>query len=102
MKRRLIRENVLCYFSTTSICTPTQTSKYLLLLGNLVRENAPICISNFLYLFKPILSLIYLSSFSYRPTLKHQRPQEEKQKQFAKIDASYKRGTKEVAIRLLY
>ncbi|XP_046857148.1 pre-mRNA-splicing factor SLU7-like isoform X3 [Xenia sp. Carnegie-2017] len=31
------------------------------------------------------------------PTLKHQRPQEERQKQFAKIDASYKRGLKEVA-----
>ncbi|XP_046857147.1 pre-mRNA-splicing factor SLU7-like isoform X2 [Xenia sp. Carnegie-2017] len=29
------------------------------------------------------------------PTLKHQRPQEERQKQFAKIDASYKRGLKE-------
>ncbi|CAB3987489.1 Pre-mRNA-splicing factor SLU7 [Paramuricea clavata] len=32
-----------------------------------------------------------------KPTLKHQRPQEEKQKQFAKIDASYKRGTKETS-----
>ncbi|XP_046858594.1 pre-mRNA-splicing factor SLU7-like [Xenia sp. Carnegie-2017] len=31
------------------------------------------------------------------PTLKHQRPQEERQKQFAKIDASYKRGLKETA-----
>ena len=31
-----------------------------------------------------------------RPTLKHQRPQDENQKEYASIESSYKRGTKEV------
>lgn len=37
---------------------------------------------------------------SKRPTLKHQRPQEEKQKQFSSIGDWYKRGVQEVGAPL--
>lgn len=34
---------------------------------------------------------------SKRPTLKHQRPQEERQQQFSSIEEWYKRGVQEVS-----
>ena len=36
----------------------------------------------------------------FRPTLKHQRPQEEKQQQFSSLNEWYKKGTKEVSEEL--
>ena len=41
--------------------------------------------------------LITLLVYYFRPTLKHQRPQEEKQQQFSSLNEWYKKGTKEVS-----
>ena len=45
------------------------------------------------------INLLY---FHFRPTLKHQRPQEEKQKQFSGITEWYKRGTDVVSVINLF
>ena len=44
--------------------------------------------------------LITTFLLSFRPTLKHQRPQEDKQKQFSSINQWYKKGTNLVSKEL--
>lgn len=44
--------------------------------------------------------LIATFLLSFRPTLKHQRPQEDKQKQFSSINQWYKKGTNLVSKEL--
>ena len=44
--------------------------------------------------------LITTLLLSFRPTLKHQRPQEDKQKQFSSINEWYKKGTNLVSKEL--